>query len=328
MRAILVTELSGPSALAVHEVSEPKPRHPVTGEDGVVIDVSCASVSYPDVLLSRGEYQLKPGLPFIPGAEVCGSVVSSPDHTVCKPGDRVAALTMIGGMAERAVAPAGFTFRLGDELDDAEGAALVGNYHTAWFSLITRGSFRAGERVLVHGGAGGVGTATLQLIKALGGESVAVVSTDEKERVAIAAGADHVVRSDRPWLVEVRESGGVDMVIDPVGGDRVTDSLRALRPTGRLVIVGFTGGSIPEVKVNRLLLNNLDVIGAGYGARAAQDPPLAGQIAGQLDRLIRDGSVRPLIGARFPLERASDAVSLLDARKATGKVVIDVRPSS
>lgn len=325
MRAVLVTELSGPAALAVHEVPTPPRRHPVTGEDGVVIDVACASVSYPDVLLSRGQYQLKPDLPFVPGAEVCGTVVWSPTHAGCKPGDRVAALTMIGGMAERAVAPAAFTFLLSDALDDAEGAALVGNYHTAWFSLVTRGGFTAGERVLVHGAAGGVGTATLQLVKALGGESVAVVSTDEKERVARAAGADQVVRSDGPWAQQVRDSGSVDIVIDPVGGDRATDSLRSLRPIGRLVIVGFTGGSIPEVKVNRLLLNNLDVIGAGYGARAAQDPELAGHIAEQLDRLISEGSVRPVVGARFSLERAANAVALLDERGAIGKVVLDLR---
>src|SRR5205807_9369414 len=164
-----------------------------------------------------------------------------------KPGDRVAAFCALGGFAEVAVAPEFFTFPLG-ALDYGQGAGLVLNYHTAYFALKLRGRLREGETVLVHGAAGGVGTASLQVAKGLGARTVAVVSSDEKERVARQAGADEVLRSGGPWKDQAKElsGGGVDIVLDPVGGDRFTDSVRSLAEGGRIVVVGFTGGSIPE----------------------------------------------------------------------------------
>ena len=328
MRAVQIFELTGPrSALRVaDDVPEPAPEHPMTPGSGVVVDVHTAGVSFPELLQTRGEYQVKPELPFIPGSEVGGTVRSAPDGAAVKPGDRVAAFCMLGGWAEVAVAPAFFTFKLPDELDFAQGAGLVLNYHTAFFSLVTRGRLDEGETVLVHGAAGGVGTATLQIAKGLGAKTIAVVSTDDKERVAREAGADHVVRSDGPWKDEAKElsGGGVDVVIDPVGGDRFTDSLRSLREGGRVVVVGFTGGSIPEVRVNRLLLANTEVIGAGWGNFVMRKPELNREIGEAIDRLIQAGFVRPVVGARFPLERAGDALELIDGRGATGKVVLDV----
>jgi NADPH2:quinone reductase len=276
------------------------------------------------VLQTRGEYQLKPPLPFVPGAEVAGVVRSAPDGAGVKEGDRVAAMSMLGGFAEVAVAPEFLTFALSDELDFAQGAGLILNYHTAYFSLKLRGRLVAGETVLIHGAAGGVGTASIQVAKGLGATTIAVVSSDEKEQVARDAGADDVVRSDGPWKDEVKERGGVDVVLDPVGGDRFTDSLRSLREEGRVVVVGFTGGSIPEVKVNRLLLNNTEVIGAGWGAYVMGKPDLNRQIGEALEPMIADGIVKPIVGARFPLDRAADALQLIDGRGATGKVVLDV----
>ena len=178
--------------------------------------------------------------------------------------------------------------------------------------------------MLVHGAAGGVGTATLQVAKGLGARTFAVVSDDEKEEVARRAGADEVFRSGGPWKDEVREAGRADLVIDPVGGDRMTDSLRSLKEEGRLVVVGFTGGSIPEVKVNRLLLNNLSVVGAGWGAYVLSKPALNAEIQGKIDELVASGHVRPIVGARLPLERASEALELIDGRRALGKVVLEV----
>jgi NADPH:quinone reductase len=226
-----------------------------------------------------------------------------------------------------AVAPDFLTFRLSDELDFAQGAGLVMNYHTAYFSLRHRGRLAEGETVLVHGAAGGVGTATLQVAKGLGARTIAVVSSDDKERIAREAGADEVVRSDGPWKDEAKErsDGGVDIVIDPVGGDRFTDSLRSLRENGRLVVVGFTGGSIPEVRVNRLLLNNLEVVGAGWGAFVVGKRDVNREIGEAVNRLVDEGFVRPIVGARFPLERASEALRLIDERGATGKVVLELR---
>jgi NADPH2:quinone reductase len=326
VRALQIVELGGPSSLKLVDVEEPGPQHMLAPDGGVVVDVEVAGVSFPEVLQSRGEYQFKPPLPFVPGAEVGGVVRSAPEGAEVSPGDRVAAMTMLGGFAEVAVAPPWLTFKLPSELDFAQGAALVLNYHTAWFSLKLRGRLQEGETVLVHGAAGGVGTASLQVAAGLGARTVAVVSSEEKERVAREAGADEVVRSDGPWKDEVKEltGGGVDLVLDPVGGDRFTDSLRSLREGGRVVVVGFTGGSIPEVKVNRLLLNNTEVIGAGWGAYVMTKPELNREIGVEIDALISSGHVRPLIGARFPLERGSEALELIDSRGATGKVVLDV----
>jgi NADPH2:quinone reductase len=327
VKAVQIVELTGPrTALRLSDVPEPEPSHPITPGEGVIVDVHAAGVSFPEVLQSRGEYQIKPDTPFTPGSEVGGVVRSAPANAKVKAGDRVAAFCLQGGWAEVAVSPAFFTFKIPDALDFAQGAGLVLNYHTAYFSLVTRGRLEPGETVLVHGAAGGVGTATIQIAKGLGAKTIAVVSSDDKERVAREAGADDVVRSGGPWKDEAKEiSGdGVDIVIDPVGGDRFTDSLRSLREGGRVVVVGFTGGSIPEVRVNRLLLANTEVIGAGWGNYVIRKPELNQEIGAEIERLIDEGFVRPVIGARFPLERAADALELIDGRGATGKVVLDV----
>ena len=310
MRAVQIVDLSGPAtALQVVDVPEPPPA------DGqLLIDVRAAGVAFPEVLQTRGMYQLKPPVPFVPGSEVAGTV----------DGRRVAAMCLLGGFAERAVAPAYLVFPLPDALDFAQGAGLILNYHTAWFSLVTRGRLEAGETVLVHGAAGGVGTATLQVAKGLGARTIGVVSSAEKEAVAREAGADEVVRSDGPWKDQAKELGGADVIVDPVGGDRFTDSLRALRAEGRLVVVGFTGGEIPTVKVNRLLLNNISVVGAAWGEYAIRRPDVMAATHAEVVRLIEAGFVRPIVGARFPLDRAVDAVRLLDERGATGKVVLDI----
>jgi NADPH:quinone reductase len=225
-----------------------------------------------------------------------------------------------------AVAPPWLTFALPDALDFAQGAGLILNYHTAYFSLKLRGRLAAGETVLVHGAAGGVGTASLQIAKGLGAKTIAVVSSDAKEQVAREAGADEVVRSDGPWKDEAKElsGGGVDVVIDPVGGDRFTDSLRSLREGGRVVVVGFTGGSIPEVKVNRLLLNNIEVVGAGWGASAMGKPEFNRAVGAEVNRLADEGFVRPIVGERFALAHAADALKAIDERRAVGKVVLEL----
>jgi NADPH:quinone reductase len=328
MRAIQIVALSGPDeALRLVDIPEPEPSHMLTPGSGVIVDVHAAGVSFPELLQTRGEYQVKPPLPFVPGSEVGGVVRSAPEGAAVRPGDRVAAFCMLGAFAEVAVAPEFFCYRLPDELDFAQGAALVLNYHTAYFALKLRGRLQPGEWVLVHGAAGGVGTAALQVAKGLGAHTVGVVSSDEKERVAREAGAEEVLRADGPWKDQAREvsAGGIDVVLDPVGGDRFTDSLRSLKEGGRAVVVGFTAGSIPEVRVNRLLLNNLDVVGAGWGAYVLSKPELNRQVGDAISDLITNGFVRPVVGARLPFERAADALKLLDRREATGKVVLEVR---
>ncbi len=330
MRAVQIVELTGPdTALALGEVPEPEspPRHMLTPGLGILIEVHAAGVSFPEVLQTRGEYQIKPPLPFIPGSEIAGIVREAPEGAGVAPGDRVAAFCGLGGWAELAVAPEFLTFRLDSRLDYAQGAGLILNYHTAYFALVLRGRLAAGETVLVHGAAGGVGTAALQVARGLGARTIAIVSSAEKQRIAEQAGAEHVLRADGPWKDEAREisGGGVDLVLDPVGGDRFTDSLRSLRENGRIVVVGFTGGSIPEVRVNRLLLGNTEVIGAGWGAYAMARPELCRDTEEALTPLIESGVLAPIVGARFPLERTADALREIDERRALGKVVLEVR---
>jgi NADPH:quinone reductase len=328
VRAVQIVEESGPdSALALVELPEPEPSHMLTPGSGVVVEVHAAGVSFPEVLQTRGQYQLKPPLPFVPGSEVAGVVLSAPPGSQVEVGERVAAFCALGGFAETAVAPEFFVFGLADRLDFAQGAGLILNYHTAYFSLVLRGRLKAGETVLVHGAAGGVGTATLQIAKGVGAKTIALVSSVAKREVAKVAGADETVLVGDGWKDEVleRSGGGVDVVLDPVGGDRFTDSLRCLREGGRLVVVGFTGGSIPEVRVNRLLLKNTEVVGAGWGAYVMGKPELNREIGAAINRMIDDGVVTPVIGERFPLEQAAEALKVLDERRATGKIVLDVR---
>ena len=324
-----IVEESGPEgALALVDAPEPGSADTLTGAEGVVVDVHAAGVSFPELLQTRGEYQVKPELPFIPGSEVSGVVRSAPEGAAVQAGDRVAGFCGLGGFAETVVSPEFFTFALAPELDFAQGAGLILNYHTAYFALAMRGRVKEGETVLVHGAAGGVGTAALQVAIGLGAHTIAVVSDEAKAKVAEQAGAEHVVLLGEGWKDEVktRSGGGVDVVLDPVGGERFTDSLRALREGGRLVVVGFTGGSIPEVRVNRLLLRNTEVVGAGWGAYVMSKPELNREVGAAITRMVDEGAVRPIVGASFPLERASDALRMLDERRATGKVVLQVRP--
>jgi NADPH2:quinone reductase len=329
MRAIQIVAESGPdSALAFVDLSEPEPSHMLTPGEGVVVDVHVAGVSFPELLQTRGEYQMKPPLPYVPGSEVAGIVRSAPQAATVKAGDRVAAFCALGGWAETTVAPEFFTFALAPELDFAQGAGLILNYHTAYFSLAMRGRLRAGETVLVHGAAGGVGTASLQVARGMGARTIALVSNADKAQVAEQAGADETVLLSDSWKDEVVEKsgGGVDVVLDPVGGERFTDSLRCLREDGRLVVVGFTGGSIPQVKVNRLLLRNTEVVGAGWGGYVMGKPDLNREIGAAVNAMVDEGFIRPIVGERFPFEHAADALKKLDERRATGKIVLDVRP--
>lgn len=322
MRAIQIASYGGPEALRLADI-EPDPGQ----EARVRIAVHAAGVSFPELLQSRGAYQVRPPLPFVPGTEVAGIVEHAPSGSAFKPGDRVFAAAGGGGFAEVAFAREELTFRLSDRLSFAKGAALFLNYHSAYFALFIRGRARAGETVLVHGAAGGVGSATLQLARARGLRAIAVVSTEAKAEVARQAGASDVVRSDGSWKDDTLAlaPGGVDVVVDTVG-DRALDSLRALTPGGRMIVVGFASGMIPEIKVNRLLLRNLELIGSGYGEHFSADPSIAGHIAGELDPMIDDGAIDPVIGSRFALGDAADALRLLESRRATGKVVLDVRP--
>jgi len=313
MRAIQIVELSGPESLQLADIDEP------SGE-GVLVDVRAAGVSFPEVLQSRGQYQLKPDLPFVPGSEV-GGVVRTDGHGF-KAGDRVAAFCMLGGFAETVLAQPHFTFALHDDLDFAQGAGLVLNYHTAHFSLVHRGRLREGETVLVHGAAGGVGTASIQVAKGLGARVLAVVSSDEKGQVASDAGADEVLRSDGAWKDEAKALGGADVVLDPVGGDRFTDSLRALNPDGRLLVVGFTGNRITSIKTNLALIKAFSIVGVRAGEYFRRFPERRQRVISALQGLVRDGRIAPHVCREFLIEDWRTAFRLVADRQALGKVVL------
>lgn len=324
MRAIQIVQETGPdTSLQAVDLGE---LDGALAAGGVVIEVHAAGVSFPELLQTKGLYQLKPPLPFVPGSEVAGIVRKAPEGLGLAAGDRVFAFCGLGGFAEIAIGMPHLSFALSPRLDFAQGAGIVLNYHTAYFALAVRGRLRAGETVLVHGAAGGVGTASLQVARGLGARTVALVSSDRKRDIALQAGADVAVIASESWKEEVKRlAGGVDLVLDPVGGEGFLDSLRCLRENGRHVVVGFTGGSIPELKVNRLLLNNIEVVGAGWGAYALSKPDLCREIQDALDRMIEEGVVTPIVGERYPLSEAAAAIKSLQAREAIGKVVLDVR---
>src|SRR4051795_5081764 len=317
MRAAVLRSLGGPEALELADVDVPAGAHPMGVGGRLLVEVHAAGVSFADLLRTRGEYQTHPPLPFAPGAEVAGVVVEADPATGFAPGERVAALTHWGGAAELTPAMPQHTLRLPEAMSFTQGAALYLNYTTAWYALHRLG-VTEGETVLVQGAAGGVGTAALDLCPVFGARSIAVVSSDEKARVARGLGADEVVRSDGDWAAAVRDR--VQAVVDPVGGDRFLDSLRALRIGGRLAVVGFTGGSIPELKVNRLLLRNLTVLGVEMVQMDKQVPGTVAMVNEAVQRLGARGRSRAPGGVRLPLADAAQALRLLERREAIGKV--------
>lgn len=324
MRAAQVVTPTGPTDVEVREVPEPTP-----GPGDVLVEVHSVGVSFPDLLLSRGEYQLKPEPPFTLGVDLAGEVVAvGDDVTRFTVGQRVAGVLPHGGAAERVAVPEDFAFALPDETSYDEGAALPMNYLTAHFALAERGGLRKGETVLVHGAAGGVGTATIQVAKALGARTIAVVSTEEKAALARGAGADETVPLNgfKDAVLGLTGGQGVDVVMDVVGGDVFTDSLRSLAPQGRLLVVGFASGQgIPEVKVNRLLLNNVDVRGVGWGAYAMVRPGFMAEQWEQLVPMIESGVVKPPVGSTYRFEELGRALTDIEARRILGKAVVRIR---
>ena len=300
----------------------------VPGPGQVLVDVRAAGVCFPDLLLSKGEYQLKVPAPFIPGMEVAGVVAAAPAESGFAVGERVSGSSMLGGYAEQVAVPAAGLRRSPAELDDAEAVSLLVNYHTMYFAFERRAALRPGETVLVLGSAGGVGTAAIQVAKAMGARVVAVVHRTAAMDFVSSLGPDVVLPLSDGWhkaVLEATGGRGVDIVLDPVGGDRVTDSLRCLAPAGRLLVVGFTGGEIPTIKVNRLLLNNVDVVGVGWGAWTMRHPGYLAEQWDELSALLESGTVPPPQPHVFPLEQAAEAIASLENRSAKGKVVVKIR---
>ncbi|WP_291279596.1 NADPH:quinone oxidoreductase family protein [Galactobacter sp.] len=322
MRAVRNTTHGGPRLLKVQDVEVPRRR---PGE--VLVQVHAAGVSYPDVLQSRGEYQNRVPLPFTVGSEFSGVILEADPESGFTVVDRVVGVVSDGAFADYVVAPADRVLPLPDNIDFTSAAAMPINVLSAEFALNERGHVQAGETVLIHGAAGGLGLALTQQAKLRGATVISVVSTPEKAELAGRMGADFTI-SPHDFLDQARhitDGRGVDVVLDPVGGERFTDSLRSLTREGRLLVLGFTGGSIPTVRVNRLLLTNTTIVGVAWEGLM---PECGVSLPDQWERLaphLADGALEPLISAVLPLAEAPEAVAMLDERRAKGKLVLTVR---
>lgn len=323
MRALVLPTTDGPAGAVLAEVPEPVGAHPWADGERLLVQVHAAGVSFPDLLQSRGAYQHGAPAPYVVGGEYAGVVLEAPAGSRLVPGDRVAGLSVWGAVAERALGIPRHTVRIPDAMTWRLAAAYYLNYVTAAFTL-RRAGFADGESVLVHGAAGGVGTATLDLLRGRAAPAVAVVSSPAKAEVARAAGADEVLLSSSGWSARARDltGHGIDVVVDPVGGDRVTDSLRALDVGGRLMVVGFAGGEIPEVRLNRLLLRDLSVVGVALEPWEQRHPGIAAELVDELEAFAP--RARPYVGHPLPLARAGEALGLLERREALGKVVVEL----
>jgi NADPH2:quinone reductase len=330
VRAVVIQDRVGPSAAHVTDVVPPRGAHHRAEGQRVLIDVRAVGLSTIDVLQSHGRYQYGETGPFVSGSEVAGVVVEADPQSGYEVGDRVAGIVFWGGLAEQALIAPKYSIRIPDWMTFAQGAATYLNYSTAWYAYF-RSGVKRGDTVLVHGAAGGVGTAALDLAATFGIRAIAVVSSDVKAQLAFDCGAADVVRSDGAWLDEVRRltgGRGVDAVFDPVGGDRFTDSLRSLRIGGILVVIGFVGGSIPEAKVNRLLMRNLTITGISMDSMDTEHPGTLLQVRDAVQKLADDRGIHPFVGAILPLEHSSEALSLLEDRVALGKIVVELTPGS
>ncbi|HEY1321099.1 MAG TPA: NADPH:quinone oxidoreductase family protein [Streptosporangiaceae bacterium] len=313
MFAHRIAAFTGPDGVVWTEVAEPS--------GGVVVDVAAAGVSFADLLQTRGAYQMRVALPYTPGMDAAGVVRSGAGFSQ---GQRVAVLVPHGCWQEVISVPPERVLPLPDGMSFEAGAAAPLNYLTGLFALVRRAQALAGETLLVHGAAGGIGTAAVQLGKALGLRTIAVAGNSAKREFAVRCGADHAVLSDG-WLAAVREVLGeraVDIVLDPVGSDRMTDSLRSLAPEGRLLVLGFAGGEIPVVKVNRLLLGNTGVLGVASREFFEQRPALVAELWEQLMELWRTRMLADPPVEAYPFADARAALRAIAERRALGKVVL------
>lgn len=295
-------------------------------QDTVVVDVRAAGVCFPDLLLSRGEYQLKLPPPFIPGMEAAGVVRWAPEESDVRVGERVSAFGVLGGFAEQVVVPVDNVIRSPAELDDAEAVSLLVNYNTMYFALTRRAAMRPGDTVLVLGAAGGVGTAAIQVAKAMGAsEVIAVVHRSGATEFVESLGADVVLPLTEGWAQAVRDvtdGRGVDIVVDPVGGDAFDDAIRVLAVDGKLLVIGFAAGGIPTVKVNRLLLRNVSVVGVAWGEYLNKVEGSAKLFAWGLNELVSLG-LKPPPPQRYPLSDGPAALQRLADGGVLGKVVLE-----
>jgi NADPH:quinone reductase len=326
VKAWVVRELGGPDSLRFEDVEPGEPA------DGMVrIAVRAAAINFPDALMVAGTYQFKPALPFVPGVEVSGEVVAAPASSGFKPGDRVMALLDSGGLtrggyAEIADAAPAAVSRMPANMPFEEAAGFTLTYQTGWFGLHRRANLQPGETLLVHAGAGGVGSAAIQLGKAAGATVIATAGTDEKLGVCRRLGADHAINYKAQDFVEevktLTGGRGANVIFDPVGGDVYDRSTKCIAFEGRIVIVGFTSGRIAQAATNHMMVKNYSVVGLHWGLYNTRAPELIPPASRALLDLYEAGKIKPHISAQLPLAEAPKALATVAGGKSTGKVIL------
>lgn len=322
MKAMVCRELTGPAALRLEEVAEPRPA-----PHQVRIRVRACGVNFADSLITRGQYQKQPQPPFSPGFELSGEVLElGAGVEKIAVGDRVIAMTGYGGYAEQAAVDVNRCTPMPAAMSWEHGAAFPVVFGTSHIALWRRARLQAGETLVVHGASGGVGLTAVAIGKRLGATVIATASSPEKLAVAHAHGADHwvdVSREDvRTRIKELTNGRGADVIYDPVGGELFTASLRSVAFEGRILVIGFAGGVVPQIPANHLLVKNVDVIGVNWPAYAELHPQVMRESFQTLMHWYLDGAISPHVSARYPLEQAVEALHQVIARKTTGKVVI------
>lgn len=322
MRAVVVDRWMDPAELTVRDVPEPD-----VGPGMLGVEVRAAGCNFFDILMAKGQYQVKPPFPFVPGAELAGVVRTvGPDVRGFAPGDRVLAAVPLGAFAERTAVPARAAFRMPEGMSFEEGAAFPIVYPTSYAGLVFRAGLRAGETLLVHAAAGGVGIAAVQIGKALGARVIATAGGPEKLEVARRAGADVAIDyAAGDWVDAVKQATGgrgADVIYDSVGGDVTDGSLRCIAWNGRLLVIGFASGRIPEVKLNRVLLKNVSLVGLHWGAHAVHEPARIGETFDVLFALLAEGRIRPVVYRTYPLAELPAALAALGSRQSWGKVIV------
>jgi NADPH2:quinone reductase len=323
MKAIVCKTWGGPETLALEDLPSPTP-----GPGEVAVRVQAAGVNFPDVLIIQNRYQLKPPLPFTPGAELAGVVTQvGPGVSSLRPGDPVVAMVDTGAFAEECVASAARVLRLPPGVDFASAAAFSLAHGTAWHALKDRGRLAAGETLLVLGAGGGVGTAAIAIGKALGARVIAAASSDAKLEAARARGADGAINYAREDLRERIRSlageKGVDVVFDPVGGPHSEPALRGTGWRGRYLVIGFAHGEIPRLPLNLVLLKGSSIVGVYWGAWLQREPEASRREMQLLLGWLAEGKLKPLVSARYPLARTAEALVAIAERRATGKIVVE-----
>jgi NADPH2:quinone reductase len=322
MRAVVVDRWMEPSELTVREVPEPQ-----LAPGTLRVEIRAAGCNFFDILMVQGRYQVKPPFPFVPGAEIAG-VVREVGEGVrgFAVGDRVLSSPGMGGFAEQAVVPARGSYVLPEKMSFEAGASLPIIYPTSYAGLVDRAALQAGENLLVHAAAGGVGLAAVQIGKALGARVIGTAGGAEKCEIAKRAGADEMIDYSSedfvPRVMELTGGRGADVIYDSVGGDTTDQSLKCIAWNGRLLIIGFASGKIPAIQANRILLKNIAVTGLHWGAHAQKDPKRIPEVMDALFALYQKGAIEPVIYGRYPLDQVPAALAALGGRKSYGKVIV------